>query len=64
MCKYCEDGEELISNRITATIVQCDNGTYIDGEYSAYSCDSSFNDEAIYINYCPMCGKKLTEVEV
>lgn len=27
-------------------------------DYSAYSCDSSFNDE-ITINFCPMCGKRL-----
>jgi hypothetical protein len=31
-------------------------------DYDAYSCDSSFNDE-IAINFCPMCGRKLNEVE-
>lgn len=33
-------------------------GNVIKLSYDAYSCDSSFSTE-IYINYCPICGRKL-----
>ena len=37
-------------------------GTTLNVDYNAYSTDSSFYDE-IAINFCPMCGRKLNEVE-
>lgn len=37
-------------------------GTTLNVDYNAYSADSSFYDE-IAINFCPMCGRKLNEVE-
>ena len=60
MCKYCEQKQEKIrtdKDLIDAHIEK--NKIMID--YSAYSCDSDFYDEGIEINYCPFCGKKLTE---
>lgn len=33
-------------------------GNFLCLDYSAYSCDSSFND-TIEIKFCPMCGRKL-----
>ena len=37
-------------------------GKTLNVDYNEYSCDSSFYDE-IAINFCPMCGRKLNEVE-
>ena len=63
MCKCCEKQEELSTSWITAKIVVRDGVAMIEGEYNAYSCDSSFCDEEIIINYCPMCGTQLTDSE-
>lgn len=52
MCTSCN--KIIKMNRFDLKI----EGNKLVASYNAYSCDSSFNDEAT-INFCPMCGKKL-----
>jgi hypothetical protein len=52
MCDFCEHKEDLGFDWVGAKI----RGSALELDYSAYSVDSSFEDE-LKINYCPMCGR-------
>ncbi|ASR79643.1 hypothetical protein KAMFAM_239 [Bacillus phage Kamfam] len=59
MCKYCENTELHNAEPIEAEWIELKViGDKLNLDYQAYSCDSSF-EEAVKINFCPMCGKKL-----
>lgn len=64
MCKYCEAVELHNAEPIEAEWIEIKViGNKLNLDYSAYSCDSSF-EEAVTINFCPMCGKQLVELPV
>lgn len=63
-CMYCKHGEPLndTSNSNFATAIECEeNGYYIATEYD----DGDYADTgySAYIQYCPMCGRKLEVAE-
>jgi len=63
MCKYCEAVELRNAESIEAEWIEIKViGDKLNLDYSAYSCDSSF-EEAVKINFCPMCGKELVAIE-
>ncbi|HFD3449446.1 hypothetical protein IV286_05390 [Enterococcus faecium] len=62
-CKFCERGEVLndtSNSNFAVRITQDEDRYYIEAEY-----DDSYISEIVgtYINYCPMCGKKLEQEE-
>ena len=64
MCKYCEavelhNAEPIEAKWIDIKVI----GDKLNLDYQAYSCDSSF-EEAVKINFCPMCGKELVALPV
>lgn len=66
MCKYCENlnaNENVLPNHNNCSdiVIEKDSeGVYIDIDYSEYfGFDSMYYRDYIYINYCPMCGRKL-----
>ncbi|AGY46731.1 hypothetical protein BigBertha_223 [Bacillus phage BigBertha] len=62
MCKYCEITELHNAEPIEAEWIEIKViGNTLNLDYSAYSCDSSF-EEAVKINFCPICGKELVEL--
>ena len=58
-CNYCQK-QERIPHAFLKISINHDlkENNYLEIDYDAYSCDSSF-EEIIYINYCPICGRKL-----
>lgn len=58
MCRYCTKQEEIESDWLDITI----EGDELRLYYDAYSSDSSF-EEVLWVQYCPMCGKKLEPLE-
>lgn len=63
-CQYCKHSEPLndTSNSNFATAIECEeNGYYIATEYD----DGDYADTgySAYIQYCPMCGRKLEDKE-
>ena len=63
-CQYCKHSEPLndTSNSNFATAIECEeNGYYIATEYD----DGDYADTgySAYIQYCPMCGRKLEVAE-
>lgn len=58
MCNFCEKSQRLDTEWDCLRIQIVDNNLEIG--YDAYSTDSSFGTE-VKINYCMMCGKKLTQ---
>lgn len=64
-CEYCGDEKKLIDFdecdwRFGASPEMRIIGNRLNAKYEAYSADSSFERE-YEINYCPMCGRKLSE---
>ena len=64
-CEYCGDKKELVDFndgdwRFGGSPEIKIIGSCLDVNYDAYSGDSSFERE-YKINYCPMCGRKLSE---
>ena len=58
-CKALPYVPEFKNDSIADSLDAIIKGDILDLSYSAYSCDSSFYEE-IKINFCPMCGKKLS----
>ena len=60
MCNFCEkfENENLPIDYIKARI----QGKTLTIGYDAYSTDSSFDAEML-IEFCPMCGSKLKDIE-
>lgn len=61
-CPYCDAGKPLVSDNIN------DRGIAIQhkGKLLAYGYDVhgyGSNGLQVSINYCPMCGKKLNEID-
>lgn len=62
-CEYCQGTTPInmadvsIGNEMDILKMYVEKG-YISAFYNAYSLDSSF-DGKTYINFCPMCGRKL-----
>jgi len=53
-CTYCKDGKQLLGTT-------GDNPWYInDCKNEIYSDNDDTSVQTIKINYCPMCGRKLT----
>ena len=58
-CIFCEGGEVLndVAESNFAIAIDIDeDGHYIETEFLQ---EDIYSDVATYINYCPMCGKKL-----
>ena len=52
MCKYCNGDKDLISDQEICNM-------YISGELIRI--DTGFDEIAIKVNFCPMCGRDLKE---
>ena len=52
MCKYCEGKKSLTSNPMISDI-------YVSGNSMRF--DTGFEEGAVEINFCPMCGRDLKE---
>ena len=64
MCKYCETDGYHNTDLIEAEWIGIRViGDKLNLDYVAYSGDSSF-EEAVKINFCPMCGKELVALPV
>lgn len=73
-CKYCTgDCEELIDTRTklsrkTVLIIPGIEAWIDAGELTVAAVsdtyESNYQEESVPINFCPMCGRKLREVEV
>ena len=69
MCDYCNNEKSIISIEDTyedgyTGIDRYENGdVYINGNELNLSCDVevTYVSKSSKINYCPMCGRKLTE---
>lgn len=64
-CEFCNGKVNEIESYDGWSTVYLDTqikGRTLNVEYDAYSVDSSF-DIDIRISYCPMCGRKLEELE-
>lgn len=62
-CEFCERGEVLnnvANSDFAITIDQDEDGYYIEVEFDW---EDVYSDDATYINYCPICGKKLEQEE-
>ena len=62
-CKFCDGGEVLndtTNSDFAIVIGQDEDGYYIEVEFNW---EDGYSDVATYINYCPMCGKKLEQEE-
>lgn len=59
MCKYCEEGKGVCKNKKTLGI-ELDGGKAM---LVAYGLDKQGWDISVSckINYCPMCGRKLSK---
>lgn len=73
MCKYCDlqNGEwtkqvssnlGVLGDLTTILDITTDGEEYFIGAYSYFSSIDSCEGGCIKINYCPVCGRKLTEV--
>lgn len=73
MCKYCDlqNGEwtkrvssslGVLGDLTTSLDITTDGEEYFIGAYSYFSPMDSCVGDCIKINYCPVCGRKLTEV--
>ena len=54
MCKYCEEEKEIGYDDACGTLFIEDKKLTVDVGFDAMMCE---------INYCPMCGRKLNEVD-
>lgn len=68
MCKYCEnlDCNEIELPHSTKQAMVCieklGDVAYIETDYNeSFGYDSMYFYDRIYINYCPMCGRKIVE---
>jgi hypothetical protein len=59
---YCDSYTEKYEEGTIMDVVFNSKTNKIEFSYSAYSCDSSF-DSKLKINYCPFCGRELTNKE-
>ncbi|EOD7438435.1 hypothetical protein ACJQ40_002966 [Enterococcus faecium] len=62
-CKFCDGGEvlnDVAESNFTIAIDKDEDGYYIETEFGQ---EDIYSDVATYINYCPMCGKKLEQEE-
>lgn len=73
VCKYCDlqNGEwtrrvssslGVLGDLTTSLDISTDGEEYFIGAYSYFSHIDSCVGDCIKINYCPVCGRKLTEV--
>jgi hypothetical protein len=61
MCNTCDKSERLDTEWDCLRVQVVGNNLEIG--YDAYSSDSSFST-AIVINYCPICGEKITSKSI
>lgn len=57
MCKYCEEGYSLADNE--ANVIDINNNVITFESFNEWHDPNS--REEIQINFCPMCGRKLSE---
>lgn len=63
-CKFCERGEVLndtANSDFAIAINQDEDGCYIEVEFDW---EDVYEEDAAYIRFCPMCGKKLEQEEI
>ena len=64
MCEYCEERKELKSSNFcgSASMRICGNYMDIYGDEKKFNIFKRIYQPSFHINYCPMCGKRIGEI--
>ncbi len=62
MCKFCEEGERLKDGKFAIYMTKWsdERGTTLSVDYTGYE---EYGDADFEVNYCPICGKELKQVQ-